>query len=122
MSREEHSFIHSSFVLQVHSGCSLSASTAPYSRGPMKHGGSPGAHNNCSVLAVVISSIQINLGPSTVTEGDNVSRPGDGCEKVRMMGIREDWKAGRRESNLSSQFPTRSQFRNTWKRKCDEIS
>ena len=54
----------------------------------MKHGGSPGAHNNCSVLAVVISSIQINLGPSTVTKGDNVSRPGDGCEKVRMRDPR----------------------------------
>lgn len=66
------------------------------------------------MLAIVIS-IQVNLGPSTVTKGD-------GCEKVRMMGIQEDWKAGRRESNLSSQFPTRSQFRNTWKRKCDEIS
>lgn len=116
-----HSFTHA-FVLHVYSGCSLSASTAPCGRGPMKHRGSPGAHNRCSVLAVVISSIQINLGPSTVTKGDNVSRPGDGCEKVRTMGIREDWKAGRRESNLSSQFPTRSQFRNTWKRKCDEIS
>lgn len=88
----------------------------------MKHRGSPGAHNKCSMLAIVISSIQVNLGPSTVTKGDNVSRQGDGCEKVRMMGIQEDWKAGRRESNLSSQFPTRSQFRNTWKRKCDEIS
>lgn len=27
-----------------------------------------------------------------------------------------------RESNLSSQIPIRGQFRNTWKRKCDEIS
>ena len=40
------------------------------------------------MLAIVIS-IQVNLGPSTVTKGD-------GCEKVRMMGIQEDWKAGRK--------------------------
>ena len=61
----------------------------------MKHRGSPGAHNKCSVLAIVISSIQINLGPSTVTKGHNVSRQGDGCEKVRMMGIRESREEGK---------------------------
>lgn len=61
----------------------------------MKHRGSPGAHNKFSMLAIVISSIQINLGPSTVTKGDNVSRQGDGCEKVRMMGIRESREEGK---------------------------
>lgn len=28
----------------------------------------------------------------------------------------------RRESNLSSQFPTWRRFRNTWERKCEELS
>lgn len=75
-----------------------------------------------SILDIVISNTQVNLCPSRVTKegvcrGKEMDvRKNDGDPESDRQG------AGRRGSNLSSRVPTRSQFRNTWKRKCDEIS